>query len=137
MNFDGLVNIFDINLLSSNWSSSDPAVDVNNDGTVNIVDVNWLSSHWSSAGTGSAAQRTADATPAPSDAPPEVQAVNLSSNGTRSNGAEQASRNQAIRNALFSAYGGDWHWDAQSTNAESALRDDPWMNASIERRRVR
>jgi len=56
-NFDGTVNIFDINQISSNWSGA--AVvgnltpgDVNGDGIVNIFDINLVSSNWGSSGGG-------------------------------------------------------------------------------------
>lgn len=51
VNNDGIVNIFDINLVSGNWSpKADPdfyAGDANNDGLVNIFDINLISSNWS------------------------------------------------------------------------------------------
>jgi len=46
VNGDNVVNIFDINLVSSNWATSGPAGDGNYDGTVNIFDINFVSSHW-------------------------------------------------------------------------------------------
>jgi len=49
-NGDGIVNIFDINLVSSNWGSSGPSGDANNDGIVNIFDVNLISSNWGATG---------------------------------------------------------------------------------------
>ena len=45
-NADNLVNIFDINLISSNWNTSNLTGDVNYDGLVNIFDINYVSSHW-------------------------------------------------------------------------------------------
>ena len=45
-NADGIVNIFDINLVSSHWSTSDLLGDINFDGTVNIFDINLISSNW-------------------------------------------------------------------------------------------
>jgi len=45
-NGDKVVNIFDINLISSNWNSAGPNGDVNYDGIVNIFDINAVSSHW-------------------------------------------------------------------------------------------
>lgn len=54
VNNDGLVNIFDINAVSSNWSpKAHPdfyAGDANNDGIVNIFDINMISSNWTPAG---------------------------------------------------------------------------------------
>ena len=49
VNMDGPVDIFDINLISSNWGSTGPAGDANGDGIVDIVDINLVSSNWTSA----------------------------------------------------------------------------------------
>jgi Dockerin type I domain/PEP-CTERM motif len=53
VNNDGVVNIFDINMVSSNWSPKpNPdlyAGDANNDGVVNIFDINLISANWSPA----------------------------------------------------------------------------------------
>lgn len=46
-NMDGLINIFDINLISSNWGSAGPAGDVNGDGIVNVFDINLTATNWS------------------------------------------------------------------------------------------
>jgi hypothetical protein len=54
-NDDHVVNIFDINVISSNWNTAGPNGDVNYDGTVNIFDVNYVSSHWANTLPGSAA----------------------------------------------------------------------------------
>jgi len=56
VNMDGVVNIFDINLVSSNWNTAGPAGDANKDGIVNIFDINLISANW---------------TPAPAQAVPE------------------------------------------------------------------
>ena len=48
LNMDGIVNIFDINLVSSNWGGPGPAGDANKDGTVNIFDINLISANWTS-----------------------------------------------------------------------------------------
>jgi hypothetical protein len=45
-NADGVVDIFDINLVSSNWGTAGPTGDVNSDGVVDIFDINLISSHW-------------------------------------------------------------------------------------------
>ena len=45
-NGDKVVNIFDINLISSNWNTAGPNGDVNFDSIVNIFDINAVSSHW-------------------------------------------------------------------------------------------
>jgi len=54
VNMDGVVNIFDINLVSSNWGGTGPAGDANKDGTVNIFDINLISANWTQAGAASA-----------------------------------------------------------------------------------
>lgn len=50
INFDGLVNIFDVNLISAHWGESGPEGDANGDGIVNIFDINLVSSNWTQAG---------------------------------------------------------------------------------------
>ena len=54
VNFDGLVNIFDINLVSSHWSETGPTADANDDGIVNIFDINLISANWTAPGGGTA-----------------------------------------------------------------------------------
>jgi hypothetical protein len=54
VNNDHVVNIFDINLISSNWNTAGPAGDGNYDGTVNIFDINYVSSHWGNTLPGNA-----------------------------------------------------------------------------------
>ena len=49
-NNDGVVNIFDINFVSSNWGTTGPNGDVNHDNTVNIFDINLISSNWNLTG---------------------------------------------------------------------------------------
>ncbi len=70
-NFDGkVVDIFDINMISSNWSGGaivgnlTPG-DVNGDGAVDIFDVNLVSSNWAATG-GGAGVGAAAAVPEPS-----------------------------------------------------------------------
>ncbi len=46
VNFDGIVDIFDVNVVSANWSSTEPTGDANGDHMVDIFDVNVISSHW-------------------------------------------------------------------------------------------
>ena len=46
INLDGTVNIFDINAVSSNWSTAGPQGDANGDGIVNIFDINLISANW-------------------------------------------------------------------------------------------
>ncbi len=48
VNMDGNVNVFDVNLVSSNWGSGGPAGDANGDDIVDIFDINLVSSNWSS-----------------------------------------------------------------------------------------
>jgi len=48
VNIDGIVNIFDINAVSSHWQSTRPEGDANSDGTVNIFDINLISANWRS-----------------------------------------------------------------------------------------
>ena len=56
VNFDGFVNIFDINLVSANWGSpGGPTGDANGDGSVNIFDINLISANWTPAPGGAAA----------------------------------------------------------------------------------
>ncbi len=55
VNFDGLVNIFDVNFISTRWGESGPEGDANGDGAVDIFDVNMVSSNWTSAGGGGTA----------------------------------------------------------------------------------
>lgn len=50
VNFDGVVNIFDINLVSANWGGTGPTGDANKDGTVNIFDINLVSANWTPTG---------------------------------------------------------------------------------------
>ena len=50
INLDGIVNIFDINAVSSNWSTVGPQGDANGDGIVNIFDINLISSNWGATG---------------------------------------------------------------------------------------
>jgi hypothetical protein len=64
-NEDGVVNIFDINLISSNWNTSGPAGDANYDGVVNIFDINAVSSHWNNTLAGGSSAAVA-AVPEPS-----------------------------------------------------------------------
>jgi len=53
VNFDGVVNIFDINAVSANWAgTTSPSGDANLDGVINIFDINLVSSNWNSTGFG-------------------------------------------------------------------------------------
>ncbi len=53
VNFDGHVNIFDINTVSSNWAAG-PEGDANGDLVVNIFDINMISSNWGAPLAGAA-----------------------------------------------------------------------------------
>jgi hypothetical protein len=46
LNGDGVVNIFDLSILLSNWGATGGIADLNNDGTVNIFDLSILLSNW-------------------------------------------------------------------------------------------
>jgi len=46
VNFDGLVDVFDINFVSSHWDGTGPEADANGDGAVNIFDINLISANW-------------------------------------------------------------------------------------------
>lgn len=55
-NHDGIVNIFDINLVSSNWNPAGPVGafapgNINHDGVVNIFDINQISANWNHVAT--------------------------------------------------------------------------------------
>ena len=63
LNLDWRVNIFDLNMVSSNWGSSSAAGDANGDGTVNIFDINRVSSTWGQAGTFSTSMSTLPSPP--------------------------------------------------------------------------
>ena len=72
-NFDGTVNIFDINLISANWSGSTVVGnltpgDANGDGVVNIFDINLVSSNWGDNGGGGAGLGAAAVVPEPAGA---------------------------------------------------------------------
>jgi hypothetical protein len=49
VNFDGVVDIFDVNFVSSHWGESGPYGDANGDRIVNIYDVNLISAQWTVA----------------------------------------------------------------------------------------
>jgi probable HAF family extracellular repeat protein len=50
VNFDGVVDIFDVNLVSAHWGEAGPTADANGDGTVDIFDVNLISANWTPSG---------------------------------------------------------------------------------------
>lgn len=51
VNRDGVVNIFDVNLVSSRWGELGPTGDANGDMAVNIFDINLISSNWTPTGS--------------------------------------------------------------------------------------
>lgn len=65
LNNDGMVNIFDLSILLSDWGTANATADLNHDGTVNVFDLSTLLSHWGQAGSGP----TPTPTPAPSATP--------------------------------------------------------------------
>ena len=54
-NMDGVVDIFDINLVSANWNGPPPEGDVNYDGSIDIFDINAISANWTPTGGGQGA----------------------------------------------------------------------------------
>jgi hypothetical protein len=52
VNGDGIVDIFDVNLISAHWAESGPLGDANHDGIVNIFDVNLVSANWTTTSGG-------------------------------------------------------------------------------------
>ncbi len=65
VNYDGVVDIFDVNVVSAHWGESGPAGDANNDQMVNIFDVNAISGNWAAIyGGGGSAATTAVPEPA-------------------------------------------------------------------------
>ncbi len=49
-NGDGVVDVFDVNLVSSHWGETGPLGDVNGDLMVDIFDINMISANWTSTG---------------------------------------------------------------------------------------
>ncbi len=71
INFDGRVNVFDVNLVSSNWDDGGPTGDANHDGVVDLFDLTLIMANWTqTAGTGAnaAALSSASSAPEPSTA---------------------------------------------------------------------
>jgi hypothetical protein len=50
VNYDGVVDIFDVNLVSAHWAESGPTADANADYIIDIFDVNLISANWSPSG---------------------------------------------------------------------------------------
>ena len=77
-NHDGIVNIFDINLVSSNWNPAGPVGafapgNINHDSVVNIFDINQISANWNHTATNGG--------PAHAQAVPEPSSIALLSLG--------------------------------------------------------
>jgi hypothetical protein len=53
VNYDGVVDIFDVNLVSDHWGELGPLGDANVDGVVDIFDVNLISDNWTTAAASS------------------------------------------------------------------------------------
>jgi hypothetical protein len=53
-NGDGVVDIFDVNVISDQWDTAGPGGDVNFDGVVDIFDVNVVSDNWDNSLSGGA-----------------------------------------------------------------------------------
>jgi hypothetical protein len=69
-NFDGLVNVQDLQLLASEWmqtgtGANDPAGDVNHDGVVNGQDMALVAANWTVDGSGGGATSASIAAPEP------------------------------------------------------------------------
>lgn len=52
VNFDRVVNIFDINSVSAHWGTTGPLGDANGDAIINIFDINLISANWTPTGGG-------------------------------------------------------------------------------------
>jgi hypothetical protein len=46
LNGDGVVNVFDLSILLSDWGTNNTQADLNKDGTVNVFDLSDLLTHW-------------------------------------------------------------------------------------------
>ena len=80
LNNDGVVNVFDLSILLSDWGTTTTLADLNNDGTVNIFDLSILISHWGQ--TGSTPTPTPTATPSPTPTPSGTPLISgVSANG--------------------------------------------------------
>jgi hypothetical protein len=51
LNGDGVVNVFDLSILESDWGTSGHRGDINLDGTVNTTDMSIMMSQWGKAPT--------------------------------------------------------------------------------------
>jgi Planctomycete extracellular len=77
-NGDGVVNIFDINLVSAHWGEMGPLGDANHDNMVNIFDINLVSANWGMGGGGAGGDGGAGAGLADLDqSPPAVASTPL------------------------------------------------------------
>ncbi len=51
LNNDGVVNVFDLSIMLSDWGTNNAIADLNGDGVVNVFDLSILLSHWGDTGT--------------------------------------------------------------------------------------
>jgi hypothetical protein len=65
INGDGVVNVFDLSIMLSDWGTANTVADLNHDGTVGILDLSTLLSNWGQIGT-----PPPSGTPTPSTLPP-------------------------------------------------------------------
>ena len=68
LNNDGVVNVFDLSILLSDWGTTNATADLNGDGTVNVFDLSILLSHWGQTAS-STPSPTPSSTPAPTASP--------------------------------------------------------------------
>ena len=68
VNHDGIVNVLDLSILLSAWSTNNATADLNGDHTVNVLDLSIMLSHWGQ--TGSTPTPTPTPTPTGTPAPP-------------------------------------------------------------------
>jgi hypothetical protein len=97
VNNDGVVNVFDLSIMLSDWGTNNTSADVNNDGTVNVFDLSTLLSNWGKTSTVSP-------TPTPAASP------------TPSTGAWACVRNGPVKDS------GGWNY-SNATDATGALVD--------------
>ena len=71
VNFDGVVDVFDLNIISTEWKTAGPSGDANHDGIVDLFDLTLVSTNWthgSPPGNVAAALALATAVPEPASA---------------------------------------------------------------------
>ncbi len=87
VNHDGLVNIFDVNLISAHWGESGPLGDANQDGIVDIFDVNLVSANWTTSGGGGGASGPGESEGPYAPAPAAAVDAGAAENPTEDNSA--------------------------------------------------